>query len=77
MGELGLVEHAPRSATVTALTDCEFLPIDAKRFQFLVQQTPNFSLHVMKVMAERLRHTGQMLREASSGHPTGGHPDPG
>jgi CRP-like cAMP-binding protein len=65
LGELALVEHAPRSATVTALIDCEFLPIDAKRFQFLVQQTPNFSLHVMKVMAERLRRTGLMLQAAS------------
>ena len=63
-GEHALIENLPRSATVTAVSDCQFLPIDAKRFQFLVQQTPNFSLHVMKVMADRLRRTGLMLREA-------------
>jgi CRP-like cAMP-binding protein len=45
----------PRSATVTAATDCQFLPIDAGRFQFLLQQTPNFALHVMRTMADRLR----------------------
>ncbi len=68
-GEHALIENLPRSATVTAVTDCQFLPIDAKRFQFLVQQTPNFSLHVMKVMADRLRRTGLMLREArADGH---------
>lgn len=71
LGELALIEHAPRSATITALTDCRFLPIDAKRFQFLVQQTPHFSLHVMKVMADRLRRTGLLLREASDNPKSG------
>jgi CRP/FNR family cyclic AMP-dependent transcriptional regulator len=66
LGELALIEQVPRSATVTAVTDCQFLPIDAKRFQFLVQQTPNFALHVMKVMADRLRRTDLLLIEASA-----------
>lgn len=66
LGELALIEQAPRSATVTAVTDCQFIPIDAKRFQFLVQQTPNFALHVMKVMADRLRNTSQLLLQAKT-----------
>jgi len=69
LGELALIEQAPRSATVTAATDCEFLPIDAKRFQFLVQQTPNFALHVMKAMADRLRKTDRLLLEEKGGKP--------
>jgi len=67
LGELGLIERVPRSATVTAATECHFIPIDAKRFQFLIQQTPNFALHVMKVMADRLRRTDQLLLEARVG----------
>jgi CRP/FNR family cyclic AMP-dependent transcriptional regulator len=31
------------------------VPIDQKRFTFLVQQTPYFSIQVMRIMAERLR----------------------
>jgi CRP-like cAMP-binding protein len=68
LGELSLIEPLPRSATVTAVTECQFLPIDAKRFQFLVQQTPNFALHVMKVMADRLRTTDALLLEAHAGN---------
>jgi CRP/FNR family transcriptional regulator, cyclic AMP receptor protein len=64
LGELALIEQAPRSATVTAATDCQFLPIDARRFQFLVQQTPNFALHVMRTMADRLRRVDLLLLEA-------------
>lgn len=55
LGELALVDAAPRTATVLAVSDCKLLPIDVSRFRFLIQQTPNFALHVMKIIAERLR----------------------
>ena len=71
LGELALIEQAARSATVTAATDCQFLPIDARRFQFLVQQTPNFALHVMRTMAERLRRVDLLLLEAKGAGGTG------
>ena len=61
VGEVGLVSPGPRSATVVARTDCEFVAVDEKRFQFLVQQTPFFATQVMRVMAERLRKANQMV----------------
>lgn len=61
VGEMGLVSPGPRSATVVAKTDCEFVAIDEKRFQYLVQQTPFFAMQVMRVMAERLRATDALL----------------
>ena len=56
-----MIEEPTRSATITAKSDCRLLPIGNKRFNFLVQQTPNFALHVMKVMAKRLRATDSLL----------------
>ena len=47
-----------------AVTDCEFVAVDEKRFQFLVQQTPFFATQVMRMMAERLRKTNQLLGAA-------------
>jgi CRP/FNR family cyclic AMP-dependent transcriptional regulator len=61
VGEMGLVSPGPRSATVVALTDCEFVAVDEKRFLYLVQQTPFFATQVMRVLAERLRAANQML----------------
>jgi CRP/FNR family transcriptional regulator, cyclic AMP receptor protein len=55
LGEIGLVDKKPRSATAIAKTDCRVVPIDQKRFNFLVQQTPYFALEVMQTIAERLR----------------------
>ncbi|MDP3537461.1 MAG: cyclic nucleotide-binding domain-containing protein [Azonexus sp.] len=61
VGEMGIVSPGPRSASVVASTDCEFVAVDEKRFQFLVQQTPFFATQVMRVMAERLRAVNQMV----------------
>ena len=61
VGEMGIVSPGPRSATVVASSDCEFVAVDEKRFQFLVQQTPFFATQVMRVMAERLRAVNQMV----------------
>jgi CRP-like cAMP-binding protein len=61
VGEMGIVSPGPRSASVVASTDCEFVAVDEKRFQFLVQQTPFFATQVMRVMAERLRTVNQMV----------------
>ena len=61
VGEISIVLPGPRSASVVARTDCDFVEVDEKRFQFLVQQTPFFAIQVMCVMAERLRRTNQMV----------------
>jgi CRP-like cAMP-binding protein len=39
-----------------AKTSCRLAEIDRRRFHFLVQQTPHFATHVMKTLADRLRH---------------------
>ena len=61
LGEMALIDSVPRSATAVAKSDCKLAPIPEKRFQFLVQQTPNFALQIMRVMAERLRRMDSRL----------------
>ncbi|MFA6920541.1 MAG: cyclic nucleotide-binding domain-containing protein [Gallionella sp.] len=61
LGEMAMIEDSTRSATVIARSDCTFLPIERKRFNFLIQQTPNFALHVMRVIANRLRRADACL----------------
>ncbi|NTU78514.1 MAG: cyclic nucleotide-binding domain-containing protein [Chloroflexales bacterium] len=55
IGELALIDAAPRSASAIARTDCALAPIDRSRFLFLVQQTPYFAVQVMQTMAEHMR----------------------
>ena len=55
VGEMALIDGGPRSATVRASVASEVVPIDERRFLFMVQQTPFFALRVMRVMSARLR----------------------
>lgn len=61
IGEMALIDTGTRSATAIAKTDCKLVPISKKRFQFLVQQTPNFALQLMRIMADRLRRSDSRL----------------
>lgn len=61
LGEMAMIDEGTRSATVIAKTDCKLLPIDRKRFNFMIQQTPNFALNMMRVVANRLRRTDVCL----------------
>jgi CRP-like cAMP-binding protein len=65
VGELALIDLKPRSATVRALTETRLVPIDQRRFLFLVQETPFFALNVMKVMAERIRKLLEATEKAA------------
>jgi CRP-like cAMP-binding protein len=57
LGEMALIDSKPRSASALARSDCRLAPVDEERFLFMVQETPPFSLHVMRILAERLRRT--------------------
>ena len=65
LGEMALVDSSPRTATVVATEPCRLAKIDQRRFHFLVQQTPYFATHVMKVLTERLRHMNLLTKTSS------------
>ena len=44
-----------RSSTTFAKTDCQIISLDREHFLFAVQETPLFSLEVMKSYSDRLR----------------------
>ena len=63
VGEVAIVEEeGRRSASVIAGTHAELLEFDAPKFLSLVAQMPEFSLAVMRVMAQRLRVMNQRHR---------------
>ena len=60
-GEMALIDHSPRSATVIAIEDTELVPINERLFVILVQDTPFFALDVMRVLVERIRLLNQRV----------------
>jgi CRP-like cAMP-binding protein len=61
LGEMALVESAPRSATAIARTPCKVVPVNQLRFALLVKHKPDFALEIMRVMAGRLRQMDARL----------------
>ena len=61
VGEMALIDAAIRSATVTATTDCQLAVIDQSSFNSLLQHVPDFTLHVMNVLAGRLKIAYDMI----------------
>ena len=60
-GEMAVIDGSPRYATVTAHTNCKFVKVDKKRFQFLVDEAPGFAIEIMRVMASRLKRADQRV----------------
>jgi CRP/FNR family cyclic AMP-dependent transcriptional regulator len=60
-GEMTLIDHKVRIATATATTACTIVPIDRRRFLYLVQNTPYFAIEVMAMMADRLRRMDERI----------------
>ncbi|TAL02057.1 MAG: cyclic nucleotide-binding domain-containing protein [Verrucomicrobia bacterium] len=66
IGEMALVDHSPRGATVVARESAKLAKLDERRFQRLVQQNPFFATHVMKVLVDRLRQMNQLIAQSKS-----------
>lgn len=55
VGEMALVEHRPRNATVVAETPMRLLAFDTRHFKQLLEEMPKAHDRVMEVLAARLQ----------------------
>jgi CRP/FNR family cyclic AMP-dependent transcriptional regulator len=53
-GEIALVAHSPRTATVRARTPVHALVIDGREFRALLGRQPDLQLKVLEALAERV-----------------------
>lgn len=55
VGEMSLLDHQPRSASVTALTDVQVLVFDPRAFSKLLHDSPNLAHRLTAQVSARLR----------------------
>jgi CRP-like cAMP-binding protein len=60
VGEMGLLDNAPRSATVTALEDTETLEIHATVVALVVMQYPQVASALLRTLSHRLRSADEL-----------------
>ena len=53
-GEIALLEHTPRTATVTANTPLRFFVLTSQAFRHLVDATPSVQAKVLQALAKRV-----------------------
>ncbi|MEJ2582255.1 MAG: Crp/Fnr family transcriptional regulator [Acidobacteriota bacterium] len=60
-GEMGLLETAPRSASVITVTDVELLVIKQDDFDHLLTSNPHISRKLMAILSRRLRRANSKM----------------
>lgn len=63
LGEMGLIDDLPRSATATAISDCEILIIDKKQFNEIIEQHPEILRPLTTLLVQRMRETLALLKK--------------
>jgi len=61
IGEMAIITSATRSATATTLSKVKLARLDRDEFKALIADNTEFSLHVMAVLANRLRAVDQYI----------------
>ena len=54
-GEMAILDAAPRSATVTAVSESNLLKITREDFQEIMSEKPEIAMGIIKVLTRRLR----------------------
>jgi CRP-like cAMP-binding protein len=54
VGEMSLINDAPRTATVTAVSDCTLLVMNSREFSSILEANPDVSIKILKTVAARL-----------------------
>jgi CRP-like cAMP-binding protein len=55
VGELSLLDHGPRTATVTCETDCDLLLLDQRHFMGVLDTVPAIAHKLLATLAGRIR----------------------
>jgi len=55
LGFMTMIDRQPRSSTARAKEPCELSLLDERKFQFMVDEVPNFAFYIMGVLARRIR----------------------
>lgn len=56
VGELSLLDHGPRTASVICDTDCTLFVLDQRHFQHVIEQNPQIALKLLGTLASDIRN---------------------
>lgn len=60
IGEMALIQNAPRAATVRTLTECTMLEMGKKDFETLLSRSPRMAIDIIRITLDRMRANDHM-----------------
>jgi signal transduction histidine kinase len=60
VGEMALIQSAPRAATVRTLTECTMLEMGKKDFETLLSRSPRMAIDIIRITLDRMRANDHM-----------------
>lgn len=61
VGEMALIQNAPRSATVRTTSECTVLEMDKSHFETMLRRSPRMALDIIRTTLDRLRENDQTM----------------
>ena len=61
VGEMALIQNAPRAATVRTITECTVLEMNKKDFETILSRSPRMAIDIIRTTLDRMRANDQML----------------
>jgi signal transduction histidine kinase len=59
IGEMGLIQNAPRSATVRTTTECTVLEMEKKDFETILSRSTHMAMDIIRITLDRIRSNDQ------------------
>jgi signal transduction histidine kinase len=63
VGEMALIQNAPRAATVRTLTDCTVLEMEKRDFEIILSRSPHMAVDIIRITLDRIRANDQKMIE--------------
>ena len=60
-GFMSVIDHKARTSTARVSEQAEVSVINDRKFQFMVDEVPNFAMYILESMAHRIRGMGEVL----------------
>ena len=61
VGEMALIQSAPRAATVRTTTDCTVLEMEKEDFETILSRSPRMAIDIIRITLDRLRSNDQRM----------------
>jgi len=63
VGEMALIQNAPRAATVRATSECTVLEMEKQDFETILSRSPSMAMDIIRITLDRMRANDQTMIE--------------